>query len=182
MTTDFDLEVVVIALCPTTFQFETAVGVAAHVDVCVNTGTERPVVVDFHNRLKTENPVVLIDFVCAFFVTAVGACALVGVLNLAMPNDFVGIFFEFSYADAESVEFITEFSREAVEFSFACAARILRHSFCNHLRHFVTGNVAFAAIGAVAVTFDNALSREFRYRLISPVTCRNIAERIRRCE
>ena len=143
----------------------------AQVDVCVNTSAERPVVVDFHNRLETEDPVVLINagvFASAVMFSAlvspnvVSSVSLEGVLNFALPDNFIGILFEFGNANAEGIEFIAEFSCETIQFSFACAGRILRHSFSNHLRHFVTGDVAVAAIGAVAVTFDNAGCCEFR--------------------
>ena len=189
LTTEFDLEVItaklVVTLCPTTNKVEIGCHIAAKVDVRINTSAECPVVIDVRNRLKTEDHIVLINagvtagaVVIAALISpnVVGSVSFVGVLNFAEHLKLIGIFFEVCDADAEGIQFIAEFCGESVEFGFGDARRILRHSFGNHLRHFITGDVAVAAIGAVAVTFNDARRREFGNRVISPVTRRYVAE------
>ena len=160
--TNFNVEFIVIAFSPAANQFKICCFVVFHIGICVNTGINCPMVIDIGSWLKTENKAILIFSVFMSGVCRICSLAGIGVFDFAFPNNFVGIFFEFSNANAKSVQFITELSGKSVEFRFVCTARISRHSFSNHLRHFVTGNVAFAAVCTIAVTFDNAFCRQFR--------------------
>ena len=189
LTTDSNLEVIIITLCPATLQSEAVTFVTAHICVCINTSTECPMLVDFCNWLKTENPVVSVDFIlnlCAVGISAVCTMTLVGVLNLALPDNFVGIFFEVAYANAEVVEFISKFSCETIKSCFISTADVVAascHCLCNHLSHFITGDVIFAVISAVAITFNNTIGCELCNCIVRPVTGRNIAKWIccRKC-
>ena len=182
LLTNFDLEVGVIALRPTANQVEVGRIVAAHVVMSIDTSTECPVIIDVSDRLETEDPVILIDFRLAAVVVVVGTVALVGVLNLAEHLEFVGILLEFGDANAEVRQLLAELSCETVESCAIGALRILRKCLCNHLRHLITGDVAIAEVGSVAVTFNNTFGCELRHCVICPVPCRNVAERICRRE
>ena len=137
-----------------------------------------PVLVDLSARLEAE---VELIFVLLFRRTIFLLIALtpVTVTSLAIPLDIVGIALEVADADAEVVEFIGELSGELVnEGLVGCGDVRLGHGLGDHLSHLITRDVLVAAERRVAVAFDDAVSCELGYSVISPVVSRDIGERV----
>ncbi len=183
--TQFNLELIIVALCPDTFQRDLAVIAALIVDaaiiICISSSIQTsfylPMVVNLCSRFKTEQQGTgrlrrtgSIIVLCLIM--------LIRVTSFAVPLNHVRVAFEVSYANTEVVEFFCEFSSQFVNQSLVNAGSVLSHSFSNHLSHFVTGDVTVALEGRVAITFDNAISSQLAYSVICPMVSRNIGERI----
>ena len=140
---------------------------------------------NFGFGFKSENETVARRFILVPCVERIFLALIVSVFDFAVPRNFVVILphlVDSLFKHAESFKFGTEFFHETSEFcqiGFGCVivfcnfgavnAAILilscfsvekfigtSKSFCDHLRHFIPGDLTFAAIGAVAVTFNDA--------------------------
>ena len=123
-----------------------------------------PVAVDFSARLETEQQVIAVVLQVSILVTL----ALVRVLDLAVPLNHISVALEVADADAEVVEFIGELSSEFVNESLISSGDIaLSHSLGDHLSHLITRDVLVATERRVAIAFDDAISSELGYSVIS---------------
>ncbi len=143
-----------------------------------------PVVVDLSARLEAEQELVAVRLILHIAVLCgLDAVALVGVLHLAVPLHLIGIALEVRDADAEVVELVGELSSELVDEGLVLCGNIrLRHGLGDHLCHLIARDVLVALERRVAVAVDDAVRCELGYSVVCPVICRNIGERIGRCE
>ena len=102
-------------------------------------------------------------------------CAvLVNITEANFTSNFyiISFFLQVSNANAQVVQFVSEFSSQFVNVSAFC------HCFSNDLSHFITGHQFVATEGGIAVAFDYAGSSQFVDAVISPVASRNVRERV----
>ena len=84
----------------------------------------------------------------------------------------IGFLFQSRYTNIQLVQFVCKLSSQFVNIS------AFGHCFRNDLRHFITGHQTVSTEGVVAITFNDASSCQFGDAVISPVSSRNVAERI----
>ena len=127
-----------------------------------------PVVVDL-----AVNPDTGTQFVFPFVFIAI-MHIMISIVITNFTGDFyvVRFFLQVSYANAESIQFVSEFSSQFVNVS------AFSHSFCYDLSHFITGHQFVAAESAVRIAVNYASSSQFAYCVICPVASRYVGERI----
>ena len=137
-----------------------------------------PVLVDLSARLEAEVELICVLLVFRALLVLI-ALAPVTITSLAVPLDVVGIALEVADADAEVVQLIGELSSELVDQGLISSGDIaLSHSLSDHLSHLITRDVLVAAERRVAIAFDDAVSCELGYSVVSPVVSRDIRERV----
>lgn len=115
-------------------------------------------IVDGRRLLETKHERIIIDAMPLLdaAVIRLGTVAVIGVLDLAVDFDAVGIFFELTDADAKIIELVGKLRRETIErraigAALRCTSERLRH----HLSHFVARDVSIteesAAVNNAAV-------------------------------
>ena len=177
--TELRLEVLVVALCPYALQADfigisTESSIVFHIRAGIETCLYMPVGIDLSRRLETKQHLIFVGTLHILI-----ARARVRVTSLAVPLYLVSVLFEVCYADAEVVELIGELSGQFVDQRLVAAADIrLGHSLGDHLRHLIARDVLVALERRVAVAFDDAISGQLAYCIISPVVSRYIGERI----
>ena len=175
---ELDLEVLVVALCPNAFYRQIRRLVFARIHECIDTSLDMPIVVDFSARLEAEVELIRVFLVFRALLVLI-ALTPVTITSLAVPLDVVGIALEVADADTEVVEFIGELSSELVDQGLVgCGDIALGHSLGDHLSHLITRDVLVAAERRVAIAFDDAISCELGYSIISPMVSRYIRERV----
>ena len=134
--------------------------------------------VDGHAGLQAELVIGLMTVVPAVFPSGIFEVET----QFAFPLHVVDFLLQSRNAHAEVVQLVGEFRRQLVQHRLVHAGRVLRHSAGNHLRHFVARDFLIAAIGAVAVAFDDTVGGELGNGVIRPMVGRDVLERIRRGE
>ena len=154
------------------------------VAVVVDTSLTGPVLVDLHLRLESEQQTVRVGLVADAAVVTIRYILFrasdVTITDHASPLHVVHFLLESGNADAKIVQLIGELSSQLVDQGLVSAA--FRHSAGNHLRHFIAGDLLVATVGAVAITFDDAVSSKLSDSVISPMIGRDILERVRSSE
>ena len=138
--------------------------------VVLNTSGIGPVIIDSTVYKQTGTQTIQSNRAFGFFQIAITA----GIFITDLAGDFnvVRFFLQSSNANAQVVQFVSEFSSQFVNVS------AFSHSFSNDLSHFITGHQFVATEGGVAVAFDYASSSQFVDAVISPVASRYVRERI----
>ena len=108
--------------------------------------------------------------VAIFINVSIALFAHVFVTQFAGYFYIVSFFLQVSNANAQVVQFVSEFSSQFINVS------AFSHCFSNDLSHFITGHQFVATEGGVAVAFDYASSSQFVDAVISPVASRNVRE------
>ena len=130
--------------------------------------------VDLHRRVQLELVALQIVIRRPFMTVAP-----ILVADPALPLHVVHLFLQSGDADAEAIELVGKFSGEAVDQgAITVPDANTRHGSGHHLRHLVAGDLLIAAIGAVAVAFDDAVGGKLRHRVVSPVIRRYIRKGI----
>ena len=175
---ELDLEILVVALCPYAYELDRSIRVLARVREGIDTGLYMPVVVDFSVRLEAEVHLVRVFLIFRALLVLI-ALAPVTVTSLAVPLYVVGIALEVADADTEVTQLIGELSSEFVNEGLVGSGDVrLGHGLGDHLSHLITRDVLVAAERRVAIAFDDAISCELGYSVISPVVSRDIGERV----
>ena len=95
---DADSEIVVIALRPTANEskIRAVVSVGLHIVLAVDARPKEPVIVDERRRLETEHECIIVDALAIVLAAGrpLGTVAVIGVLDLAVDLDAIGVFFE----------------------------------------------------------------------------------------
>ena len=153
----------------------------------IETRLARPMLVDAHGRLDTEQDLVDVDPV-------VGSRRPrrnrrdgrrpVGPVDIAVADNaaqlhVVHLFFKRGDANAQAVQLVGELGGQLVHKGLVSAGRIFCHGPCDHLRHLITRDFLIAAIRAVAVALDHAVGGELRYGVVSPMVGGDVLEGIR---
>ena len=130
-----------------------------------------PVIIDvaFYPQIGTQTALMVGGVTFAQFVSIIGS---IGSFDGTSDFNVVSFFLQSSYANAQVVQLVSEFSSQFVNVSAFC------HCFSNDLSHFITGHQLVATEGGVAVAFDYASSSQFVDAVISPVASRNVRERV----
>ena len=120
----------------------------------------------------------LVGRACGIFV----AVREVDVAKLAFPLHVVHLLLKIFDANAEVAQLFRKFRREAVDHGLLLCIDLifLRHGFGDHLRHLVARDFVLAAVGAVAVPFDDAVVGKLGDSVIRPVIGGHVAEGVRR--
>ena len=142
--------------------------IVAKVLVILNTTGVGPVIIDLTIYIDTGTQTIFSPaFACCTATT-------VSIFITDLAGDFyiVSFFLQSSYANAQVVQFFSEFSSQSVNISAFC------HCFSNDLSHFITSHQFVATEGGVAVAFDYAGSSQFVDAVICPVAGRYVRERI----
>ncbi len=139
-------------------------------------------VVDRGLRLQAEENLIICLRTTRILVESITELALIRVAQFARPLDIVDAVFEVRDAHAEVVQFLAEFSREAVDHRLLLGVDLifLRHGFGDHLRHLVARDLVLSAIRAVAVALDDTVIGELCDCVVRSMIGRDVAERVRR--
>ena len=149
--------------------------VFCQIRVGIDTGIDMPVAVDLSARIKAQQQLIVVALRTGILI----ALAPVLVEGLAVPLYLVGVALEVADADTEVVELIGELSGEFVDQGLVGSGDVrLGHSLGDHLSHLITRDVLVATERRVAIAFDDAISSELGYSIVSPVVSRYIGERV----
>ena len=133
-------------------------------------GNVMPVVVYFASEEQTGTQFSSV----AFSVFNITSGVNVAQTNVTGNLYHVCVLFQFSYANAQVVQFVSEFANQSV----ISADSALSQSLGYDLRHFITGHGAFTFEGAIRIAVHNTSSSQFGNCAVSPVACGNIGERV----